>query len=321
VDSYSSLVAATRGFSNIAVSSAARGRKGIPLITDTWLEGPFGWPPKASLMSLDESTLANVGIKSGDEVFIVKDKTVFLRAGTSSEFNGLIRLMDMKLLVPGEHTKYEFDSCSVGRDGLSGVIDTFAVLRLFYETDFKGRFNKVAWDLGLNVPRMYYKQGQPNNNTEDNGAWEAGMSREFSLNDENSWGPSFFTLVSDTSQKNAPWAGEAASGFFTLSRGGKVPKDALTLGNMLHDTLVCKFDNVMFCGQEGEGGARLRRNIVLCMIISYVIWVCVAALVSTIPLLGSLGVFIRYSMVFLVPVTGIQLAYGMAVTCFPLIPT
>ena len=90
---------------------------------------------------------------------------------------------------------------------------------------------------------------------------------------------------------------------------------------MLHDTLVCNFDNVMFCGQEGEGGVRLRRNIVLCMIISYVLWVSVAALVSTIPLLGSLGVFIRYSMVFLVPVTGIQLAYGMAVTCFPLIPT
>ena len=185
MDSYSSLVAATRGFSNIAVSSAARGRGGIPLITDTWLEGPFGWPPKASLMSLDESTLANVGIKSGDEVFIVKDKTVFLRAGTSSEFNGLIRLMNMKLLVPGEHTKYEFDTCSMGRDGLSGVVDTFAVLWLFYETDFKGRFNKVAWDLGSNVPRMYYKQQQAlqDNNTDDNGAWEEGMSREFSLND------------------------------------------------------------------------------------------------------------------------------------------
>jgi hypothetical protein len=61
----------------------------------------------------------------------------------------------------------------------------------------------------------------------------------------------------------------------------------------------------LFCGQEGEGGAWLLRNIVLCMIISYVIWVCVAALVSTIPLLGSLSIFVLYSMVFLVPVTGI----------------
>jgi hypothetical protein len=48
VDSYSSLVASTKGFSNIAVSSmgSLRGSASIPLVTDTWLEGPFGWPPR-----------------------------------------------------------------------------------------------------------------------------------------------------------------------------------------------------------------------------------------------------------------------------------
>ena len=46
VDSYSSLVASTKGFSNIAVSSMAAMKQGIPIVTDTWLEGPFGWPPR-----------------------------------------------------------------------------------------------------------------------------------------------------------------------------------------------------------------------------------------------------------------------------------
>jgi hypothetical protein len=48
VDSYSSLVASTKGFSNVAVSSMASKQKvsSIPLVTDTWLEGPFGWPPR-----------------------------------------------------------------------------------------------------------------------------------------------------------------------------------------------------------------------------------------------------------------------------------
>jgi hypothetical protein len=42
VDSYSSLVASTKGFSNIAVSSAGTPRTGtMPLVTETWLEGPF----------------------------------------------------------------------------------------------------------------------------------------------------------------------------------------------------------------------------------------------------------------------------------------
>lgn len=47
VDAYSSLVASTQGFSNLAVaSSKAAGVGGIPLVTETWLEGPFGWPPR-----------------------------------------------------------------------------------------------------------------------------------------------------------------------------------------------------------------------------------------------------------------------------------
>jgi hypothetical protein len=264
VDSYSSLVASTKGFSNIAVSSAGTPRTGTPLVTETWLEGPFGWPPKVSYMTLDEETLKTVGVKSGDEVFITRDrKTLFLRAGTSAEFNGLIRLMGLELLVPGgDNSKYEFETCSASLDGFESVAETFAVLKLFYDTEFKVRFDKVGWDLGSNIPQLYYARlreeasfSSPFDYAADSsGSWDGLRTRLFSLDDQSSWGPSFYTFVADSSQQSAPWVGEGVSGFFTLNRGGDVPEDALTVGNLVHGTLVCKFDNVMFCGKERQQG-------------------------------------------------------------------
>jgi hypothetical protein len=47
VDTYSSLVASSKGFSNLAIASFKRSSdKDAPLVTETWLEGPFGWQPK-----------------------------------------------------------------------------------------------------------------------------------------------------------------------------------------------------------------------------------------------------------------------------------
>ncbi len=76
VDSYTSLVASTRGFSNIAVSSmsAARGDQSIPLVTDTWLEGPFGWPPRYDFYGADavregKCAAFEVGMRSTADVF------------------------------------------------------------------------------------------------------------------------------------------------------------------------------------------------------------------------------------------------------------
>jgi hypothetical protein len=213
-------------------------------------------------MTLDEETLKTVGVRSGDEVFITRDrKTVFLRAGTSAEFNGLIRLMGLELLVPGGgNSKYEFETCSASLDGFESVAETFAVLKLFYDTEFKVRFDKVGWTLASNIPQLYYakllvKGPSSFEGAEDSGSWEGLRTRSFSLDDQNSWGPSFYTFVTDSSQQSAPWIGEGIGGFFTLNRGGDVPEDALTVGNLLHDTLVCKLDNVMFCDKEGQEGA------------------------------------------------------------------
>jgi len=58
VDSYSSLVASTKGFSNAAVATLQKKKKktrdgtATPLITETWLQGPFGWPPRYALVFL-----------------------------------------------------------------------------------------------------------------------------------------------------------------------------------------------------------------------------------------------------------------------------
>jgi hypothetical protein len=47
IDTYTSLVASSKGFSDLAVASFKRSSdSGVPLVTETWLEGPFGWPPK-----------------------------------------------------------------------------------------------------------------------------------------------------------------------------------------------------------------------------------------------------------------------------------
>jgi hypothetical protein len=45
VDAYSSLVSSQKGFADLALS---RGRQGS-LVTETWLEGPFGWPPRSGM--------------------------------------------------------------------------------------------------------------------------------------------------------------------------------------------------------------------------------------------------------------------------------
>ena len=52
VDTYTSLVASSRGFSNLAIASFQRSSDhASPLVTETWLEGPFGWPLKYSTLA------------------------------------------------------------------------------------------------------------------------------------------------------------------------------------------------------------------------------------------------------------------------------
>jgi hypothetical protein len=167
--------------------------------------------------------------------------------------------MGLELLVPGEdNSKYEFETCSVSVDGFESVAETFTVLKLFYETDFKGSFDKVGWDLGSNIPQLYNtrlrEEASPSSTSEDaadsSGSWEGLRTCSFSLDDQNSWGPLFYTFVADSSKQSAPWISEGMSGFFTLNRGGDVLEDVLTVGNLC---LRMREQLRDCCGREGGG--------------------------------------------------------------------
>lgn len=92
VDVYSSLVASSQGFSNLAVassqqsSSSSSSGNGMPLITETWLEGPYGWPPRVSVnANLDSCAAGDAILQSAQEVFSV------LNAYYASDFASNVR--------------------------------------------------------------------------------------------------------------------------------------------------------------------------------------------------------------------------------------
>lgn len=72
VDMYSSLVASSQGFTNIALGRFESSGNGQRLITQTWLEGPFAWPPKVgALEEAGSCKAAETVFSSALEVFQV----------------------------------------------------------------------------------------------------------------------------------------------------------------------------------------------------------------------------------------------------------
>jgi hypothetical protein len=55
--------------------------------------------------------------------------------------------------------------------------------------------------------------------------------------------------------------------------------------------------------------------------VAYFLWYAVGLIISTIPGAGVLYVVVYSFMWVLVPITAVQLSYGMAATCFPMLPT
>jgi hypothetical protein len=191
------------------------------------------------------------------------------------------------------------------------------VLKTYYTQDFANKVKRPPWDFASNSPRMVSSSTGANDAAE-----EAGSVSSPTV--DSSWSGLLYGSALGSVHAYAPWMEESASSFFTLKRGGpEVPSDAFTLGNLVHDFTRCSFDNVMFCGRENaDGTGRVRRNIVVCGVISVAGWAVVAWFVSTLPFVGSgLGTFVFASMLALVPITALQLAYGMAYTCFPMLPT
>ena len=226
------------------------------------------------------------------------------------------------------------DTCPAGDSALETALEVFRVVRLYYESDFAAKVSQPPWDLSKNLPRAYVPASSSSGEDEDGQVSAAESTRPGSAwellstaaSDQGSWAPLMYGSMLGAVHDYAPWAEESATGFFTVRRGSSVPSDAVTVGNLAHDLLVCEFDNVMFCGREmssdGGGIMRVRRNIFLCTIIGVVGWVVVAALLGLIPLIGSACTTLIYAgLPVLAVVTGVHLAYGMAATCFPLVPT
>lgn len=184
------------------------------------------------------------------------------------------------------------------------------MLKTYYANDFAAKVRRPPWDFASNAPTMLSVK-KPVSETADGAAATSSSSL-------------LYGTALRAVHSYAPWAEDSASGFFTFRRDADVPKSAFTLSNMAHDFTRCSFDNVMFCGRESDtpGGARMRRNIVVCGVISIAGWAVVAWFVSTLPGVGGgISTFVFASMLALVPVTALQLAYGMAFTCFPMLPT
>lgn len=206
------------------------------------------------------------------------------------------------------------------------------MLKTYYTTDFAAKVRHPPWDLTSNIPGMSNANSSVQNKTNnssnrDNSTGEEGIILGYvdavlDTGDPATWAPAFFQLVLEGISSSAPWLDRAAADFFTLKRDPS-NADQVNAGNILHDTLVCKFDNVMFCGQQSATtGMRVRRNILVCAIVSIVLWLLVAAIVGTIPVVGTPTKAMVYgALVVLVPVTTVHIAYGMAFTCAPMLPT
>ncbi len=134
---------------------------------------------------------------------------------------------------------------------------------------------RPPWDFASNSPSIYAAKVSEDDDE------EAGSVSTSS----DSWSGMLYGSALSTVHSYAPWLETSASSFFTFKRGPDVPNDAFTIGNLAHDFTRCSFDNVMFCGREsaGETGTRMRRNIVVCGVISIAGWTVVALFVSTIP--------------------------------------
>lgn len=280
INAYTSLVASTKGFSNVAVASMSNMRKSSenPIVTDTWLEGPFGWPPRYDYYTQDG-------------------------------------------------WKVDMDKCVAAELGLRASLDVFRVVKAYYEVDFASKVREPPWSFASNAPTLFSAAPAPTPSPSTSG--RSNTTIWMVINGQvplSGAGSVLVDAVLDAVRSVVPSGPEAAAGFFTLRRGNGVDPDALTIGNLVHDTLVCDFDSVMFCGRvspaSGGGTTRTRRNILVCFFVSVALWLVVAFVLSLLPIGGNtLMILVIVSMLTLVPGTTIQLAYGIAPTCLPMVPT
>jgi hypothetical protein len=202
--------------------------------------------------------------------------------------------------------------------GVRSTMDVLRVVKLYYETDFANKVQQPTWDVWHNLPVIHTSNSTQcfsRSKVQRDAVGEAGFFEIAS--DQQKWGPFIFESLLFTLHHYAPWVEDGLACFFRFSG-----EDEWTIGNLLRDSMVCKFDNVMFCGKQVPGkNERFRRNLFVCLVISFAIWYAVGFMLSCIPGAGVFNVMLYSFMWILVPVTAIQISYGVGIACFPMIPT
>ena len=226
------------------------------------------------------------------------------------------------------------------------------MIRTYYASDFAAQVAKPPWDLASNLPKIVAPSATTPVRVTAFPASGDSTTSYLDASDPGTWGPVFFQYTLDLLSSQTPaWLQDATAGFFVLNSSSGASRDTLNIGNIVRDSLVCNFDNVMFCCRQGDGTAqRQRRNLLVCFVVAVVFWLAMGALVSYIP--GSLGTMLQVGMIdillhidshtsmfsafkltcmlqisiyvgmlVLVPATTVQLSYGVAATCFPMVPT
>lgn len=136
------------------------------------------------------------------------------------------------------------------------------VLKIYYTNDFASKVSKPPWDFSSNAPKLHSRT--PLSNQGEAGSVGTGGTIMDVAASSQSWSALLYGSSLQAVHTYAPWLEDSATSFFTLSRK-TVDPDSFTMGNILHDMFVCKFDNVMFCGKEGAGGKRIRRCVLHCL--------------------------------------------------------
>lgn len=238
---YSALTATIQGFSDIPLDDT---------LAETWLEGPFGWPPRFTYFAQNDSCVALTSLRDA-------------------------------------------------------MVDTVGVLKKYYVDDFALRFQQPSWSIQKSLPKFY--DGTPASNETSSFRLER-ERRQAAGGSGTDWVVLFYEFVGETLLEDGLGiTPESIANFFTTGKG--VSRDQLTAGNLARDFLVCDYEAAQLC-------SRRERNVVISLLIVYVAYVVISAVLGFFKLSGLATLLFA-----LIPILAIYLAYGLGPTCFPMIPT
>ena len=256
VRALTSLSGGVGGYTNILLDNT---------VADTFLEGPFFWPPRFTYWENDR--------------------------------NG------------------EQPVCAAGAATLEILSESVHVMTTFYNEDYRSKFRSPPWDLKTNLPKFY--NGTPVPPPSSTAGNIVAANATFRISSDRiaqrggggggDWAATFFNFYAVNILEEL--LGITPAGLQAFFTTYDAPGDALTLGNVMRDMLVCDFEEVVTCNGH-------RRNIVLSFIMAYIIYWLMATV------LGYMGIQ-GHPLLYLLVVISLTfwLAYSMAPTCVGMLPS